>query len=151
LNDRSPPAQLASRLADVAGRPLVCVHESAGLAEVARVLRDEDVSCAVVLEDPLRVVTERDLARAWGDGLDADTPVSAVATTAPVWATGDTHTAVGAAIMIQQGVRHLVLVDPSGKAVSVVSMRELFDVLLNAQEPAAVFACFATVLMEGRP
>lgn len=144
--DQTQP-QLANRLSDLSFREPISVPEDATLAEVAWVLIDADISCVVLVEPPLRVVTERDLARAWVNRYPAETPISAIAIGSPLWATPDTHIAIAAAMMIEHGVRHLVIVNESTAASGIVSMRDLFKVLLRSHEPATVFAQFATIML----
>ena len=138
---------LATTVGELALRELLTVSQKATLAEVAGALRRADVSCALLAEPPLRVMTERDLARAWADGHGADAPVSTIAIGSPLWATTDTTIAEGAALMIEHGVRHLVILDRRHIPCGVISMRHLFVVLLSSHEPATVFASFATVLL----
>ncbi len=123
------------------------VPEEMSLAGVAAVLSDAGTSCAVVEEPPLRIVTERDLARAWAHGHTSETAVTEIATGAPVWATTETAVVAAGALMIDGGIRHLIVVDPGGLAVGIVSIRDLFEVLLRSHEPSAIIAGFAAVLM----
>jgi signal-transduction protein with cAMP-binding, CBS, and nucleotidyltransferase domain len=97
---------------------------------------------------PLRIITERDLAHAWAHEHQGETLVGTIASGSPVWAATDTTLAVGAAMMIEYGVRHLVILDPRHAPCGIISMRDLFVVLLDSHEPATVFASFATVLLQ---
>ncbi len=141
-------AGLGNTIGGLPLRQLVTVSEDATLAEAARTLRDAKVSCALLAEPPLRIVTERDLAHAWAHEHQVKTLVETIASGSPVWATTDTTIAVGAAMMIEHGVRHLVILDRSDAPCGIISMRDLFVVLLDSHEPATVFASFATVLLQ---
>jgi len=77
--------------------------------------------------------------------------VKNVASSSPVWAAADTTIAEAAALMIESGVRHLVVLDGHHTPCGVVSMRDLFVVLLDSHEPATVFASFASVLLRVHP
>lgn len=135
---------LGNTIGELPLRPLVCVSQDATLSEAARTLRGARVSCALLAEPPLRILTERDLAHAWATSTGA-TPI---ASGSPVWAAFDTSIAVGTAMMMEHGVRHLVILDQHHAVCGIVSMRDLFVVLLDSHEPATVFASFATVLLE---
>ena len=45
------------------------------------------------------------------------------------------------------GIRHLVVLDISERPSGVVSMAELFDVLVRSQEPMALYAKFADIML----
>jgi signal-transduction protein with cAMP-binding, CBS, and nucleotidyltransferase domain len=140
----------AATLRDLHLEPPTTVAESDSLAVVARSFLDNRVSCAVLREPPLRVVTERDLAGAWSDGRSADDEVALISTTDPCWVPDTTTVVEAAAQMINLGVRHLVVLDVTGRPTGIVSMVALFSALIHNQEPLALYASFATVMLQGR-
>jgi len=142
-----PTAGVGVTLGELSLGRLTVVSESDNLATVAAVLADRGVSCALLEEPPLRVVTERDLASAWAQGRSANDEVATVASNQPYWASRSTTVAEAAALMVDLGIRHLLVLDDAGFPTGVVSMPELFAVLVLAQEPAALYASFATVLL----
>lgn len=108
-------------------RSPVRVAESASLHEAATVMREENVSCALVGERGNRVVTERDLAWALARCLGPGDLVEPISTQNPVCVTRTTTVSQAARTMIRHGMRHLIVVDePGGEPVGVVSMRDLF-------------------------
>jgi signal-transduction protein with cAMP-binding, CBS, and nucleotidyltransferase domain len=145
-----PHGAPTATLRDLGLAPPSSVAESDSLAVVAQAFVDRRVSCAVLREPPLRVVTERDLAGAWADGRSADDEVGLVSTTDPCWVPETTSVVEAAAEMINLGVRHLVVLDVTGRPTGIVSMVELFCALVHGQEPSALFASFATVMLQGR-
>jgi CBS domain len=130
--------------------PPIAVTESDSLAVVAQAFLDGRVSCAVLREPPLRVVTERDLAGAWADRRSADDEIGLISTTEPCWVPDTTSVVETASQMINLGVRHLVVLDGTGRPTGIVSMVELFYALVHQQEPLALYAGFATVMLQGR-
>ncbi|MGO8864051.1 MAG: cyclic nucleotide-binding/CBS domain-containing protein [Acidimicrobiales bacterium] len=140
----------AATLRDLHLGPPCTVAESDSLAVVAQAFLDSRVSCAVLREPPLRVVTERDLAGAWADGRSADDEVGLIATSGPCWVPATTSVVETAAEMINLGVRHLVVLDVTGRPTGIVSMVELFAALVHREEPMALYASFATVMLQGR-
>jgi signal-transduction protein with cAMP-binding, CBS, and nucleotidyltransferase domain len=145
-----PHTAPTATLRDLHLEPPSCVAESDSLAVVAQAFLDRRVSCAVLREPPLRVVTERDLAEAWADGRSADDEVGVVATTDPCWVPDTTRVVETAAEMIKLGVRHLVVLDVTGRPTGIVSMVELVSALVQGQEPSALYASFASVMLQGR-
>ena len=127
--------------------PLTAVSESDTLqAAAASFLRDA-VSCAVLVEPPLRVVTEHDLSGAWADGHDVEDEVAQVATAHPYWAPVSASIAEAAALMVSLDIRHLVVLDLSGQPTGIVSMSELFCVLVQAQDPMSFYESFAAFVI----
>jgi signal-transduction protein with cAMP-binding, CBS, and nucleotidyltransferase domain len=114
-------------------RPAVSVAESASVGDVVAAMRTHDVS-AVVIGEQLGIVTERDLARAVEDGVRPADPVERVVTRQPVVVSGDLPVVDAAALMLNQGVRHLV-VDLGPGQVGVISTRDVLAVLLQAVDP----------------
>ena len=49
--------------------------------------------------------------------------------------------------MVNLGIRHLVVLDPAQHPLGIVSMSELFSVLVRAQEPMVHYASFANILL----
>lgn len=49
--------------------------------------------------------------------------------------------------MVDLGVRHLVVLDLAERPVGIVSMSELFSVLIRAQEPIVHYSSFADIFL----
>ena len=113
-------------------RPAVRISGGASLYRAAQAMEQANVS-ALLLDDHAGIVTERDLARAFGAGGSPDDPVSAVATPHPLVVDGAMDVVHAAALMLNEQVRHLVVVLPDGRH-GVVSMRDLLAVLLEATD-----------------
>jgi signal-transduction protein with cAMP-binding, CBS, and nucleotidyltransferase domain len=129
--------------------PLTIVSESDSLKFVAETFLEQSTSCVVLNEAPLRVVTERDLAAAWARNRSAADSVALISSDNPYWASLETTVAEAAVMMLRLGIRHLVVLDHEGGPAGVISMVELFSILVNSQEPLALYASFASFLTEG--
>lgn len=119
---------------------VVRVAASATLREVAGLMEDAGVSCVLVGVRPLAVVTEHDLAGALAAGLSAVSPVSQVATRSPVYATGRTTVLEATALMIDRGIRHLVVVDELGEPRGVLPLLTATRCLLDASVPLRLWS-----------
>jgi CBS domain-containing protein len=76
------------------------------------------------------IITERDLVRAIADGVDPQQAKADVVMTAdPATVDADEDVAMVAVKMMRLGVRHLPVVNKAGKAVGLVSARNLVAVL----------------------
>jgi len=125
----------------------VLVSESGSLTTVAAVLLKQAVSCAILREPPLRVVTEHDLATAWAQDCQTGNEVASIATSNPCWAPVSASVAEAAALMVSLGIRHLVVLSLDGQPMGVVSMSEIFSVLVRVHEPVALYAAFAEIIL----
>ncbi len=104
---------------------------SSTLREVAGAMEDAHVSCVLLATSPPWIVTEHDLAGALAAGMTAESSVSQVATKAPVWATTSTTLEEAVSMMIDHGIRHLVVITPDGKPKGVLSINEAIRMLLQ--------------------
>jgi signal-transduction protein with cAMP-binding, CBS, and nucleotidyltransferase domain len=130
-------------------QPPTVVSESDTVASVASAPVADGVSCAILSEPPLRVVTEFDLTRGLAQGMQPGDAVASIASEHPNWAPPSANVAEAAALMVSLGIRHLVVVDITDRPSGVVSMAELFDVLVRTQEPMALYAKFADIMLHG--
>jgi CBS domain-containing protein len=130
-------------------RPPTVVSAADTLEDVASAMVRDGVSCAILEEQPLRVVTEFDLARGLAQGLGPGDQIAPIASAHPSWAPPSASVAEAAALMVSLGIRHLVVLDISDRPSGLVSMAELFDVLVRSQEPMALYAKFADIMLHG--
>jgi len=122
-------------------RAPVAVSRDALLREVARRMRDEDISCVLVgeREELISIVTERDLTDALARGLGGDAPVTEIATANPLTVSADATIRNAAALMLHYGVRHLVVTD-NNRAVGVISARDALATLVRTDTPETFVA-----------
>jgi signal-transduction protein with cAMP-binding, CBS, and nucleotidyltransferase domain len=116
-------------LGDMATTPALEVAPESPIREVAAAMHDANASCALVGADAL--VTERDLTRAWAAGAAATDPVETIATVHPFTVEESVPTVEAAALMLNQGIRHLVVRRSDGSR-AVISLAEVVCVLLDA-------------------
>lgn len=128
------------RLEHLQLQPIVVIAPDEPLNLAARLMRSSNISSLVVNEPtrPVSILTERDLTRALADGLDASTPVAAVASPNPQTIGADATAVDAATCMLRDGIRHLV-VTRSNRAIGVVSMRDVLGLLLQTVTPDAVY------------
>jgi signal-transduction protein with cAMP-binding, CBS, and nucleotidyltransferase domain len=122
-----------SHIGRLVSRDPVRVDDDATLARVAAVMRDANVSSVLVGTNGA-IATERDLTRALAAGLSSETPILAVSSRHPVRVLADLPLVDGAALMLNEEVRHLVIGFPDGSE-GVVSLRDIVAVLLQTASP----------------
>jgi CBS domain-containing protein len=127
-------------------RPPVREDRQATIRQVAARMRAEDVSSVVIDTEPPSIVTERDLTRALAEAIDPSEPAMRVATRAPVWVPPSITVVHAAATMVQVGMRHMLVLATTGEPVGVLSMRDLFEILLRSYDAGAWLVDFAAAL-----
>ncbi|SDE90972.1 CBS domain-containing protein [Halorubrum xinjiangense] len=101
-----------TRVADVMSTPLETIGAEAPLREVARRMRDEEISALVVTTGGGCIVTQSDVVGAVADGRDPEaTTVREVMTDDVETVTPDLMMQEVAAMMTMYGVKHLPVVD----------------------------------------
>ena len=126
-------------------RPAVTVHPDDSLRSVASVLSQESIGLAVVRgaspsdhrgEKAIGVLSERDIVQAVADGLDAErTSAAEVMTVDFASARPDEALAVVARRMLDNEIRHLLVIDGEGLVTGVVSARDLLQSLTDEVAP----------------
>ena len=102
------------QIRDVMTERVVTAHAGASLAEVATLMRDDNVGSVVVLEGdrPVAIVTDRDLALAVvADGVASSEDVLHCATRPLVCGEIDMDVEEAAALMVQHHIRRLPILD----------------------------------------
>jgi CBS domain-containing protein len=120
------------RLFECRLRPVTVVSPDTSLAAVAEKLVEDNLSCVLVgtAGELCSIMTERDLARAWGRGFNAHDPVRLVAVPCPLTVPADATMFDAAVLMLRYGIRHLVVTDDS-RALGVLSIRDALAALVG--------------------
>jgi CBS domain-containing protein len=102
-------------------------------------MAERGVGAVVVLEGEKleAILTERDVMRAVAAGKDGSAPVSEWMTRHPETVEPEDSTDHAASLMIHGGFRHLPVVQ-GGRAVGIVSIRDLMRVALDDRSPRGV-------------
>ena len=118
---------------------LLNVGAELSLAEAAARIDERHVGAALVLDGErlVGILTERDVLRAVAAGRVEGTTVADWMTHHPETIEPSDGTGHAAAIMIHGGFRHLPVVD-GGKAVGIVSIRDLMRHVLDDEAPRGV-------------
>ena len=114
-------------------RELVTVGPTHTLAQAAKQMTDHKVGCAVVLgDDAPGIISERDILRAIGAGID---PQSATVADHATWnavsASESWDVSQAARTMIDGGFRHLVVIGDGATEIGILSIRDLVAALLD--------------------
>jgi len=120
------------KVRDLPPGQLLSVDPETSVAEVARRMRMDDLDSVAVMSGGrlAGIITERDLVRAIADGLDPhQARADLVMTADPATVDVDEDVGMVAVKMMRLGVRHLPVVNKSGKAIGLVSARNLVAVL----------------------
>jgi CBS domain-containing protein len=132
-----------TRLGDLPLRSPVVVPPDATIREAAKRLRTANVSSLLVGEPGslIAILTERDLVDALARGVDPQERVASFSVANPFTISIDASLGEAGELMVESGVRHLV-VTAGAQAVAVVSMRDVVAATLSigsADETIALF------------
>ncbi len=130
-------------LAAIATQQVVTVTADCDVTSAIRKMAERRVSCLLVLEagKPVGILTERDVVRLTHQGYAEATAVRAVMGTPLVTAAGDLDFRSGHLLLMQHGIRHLVVVDAAGGLLGIASEsdfrsqlgRDVFERLHNLE------------------
>ncbi|WP_377159591.1 DUF294 nucleotidyltransferase-like domain-containing protein [Pseudidiomarina halophila] len=113
---------------EVVQREAVCLTSTATIQEAAQAMRKEKVSSIMVVDDGrlVGILTDRDLRnRVVAQGLSYDIHINAVMTQAPA-TIGMTQTLLDAlALMTQENIHHIPVVDEDGKPIGMLTNTDL--------------------------
>jgi CBS domain-containing protein len=120
------------RLSDKFVKDVVTASPEQSLASAAQMMKEHNVGTIVVVarERPIGILTDRDLALAFGvDGLGAQTPIRAVMTT-PITTIGHDKDVYDATWYMQSyQVRRLPIVNEDGRLVGIVTLDDLLKLM----------------------
>ena len=130
---------------DVCSRDAVAVFRKDTVADACRLMREKHIGSVVVVEDgrrnaPVGMFTDRDVAvGVVALGLDPETTLVEAAMRPGVVAVPETRAIADAiALMRDQGVRRLPVVDSTGRLVGVLAADDLLDLLAGEISDLAV-------------
>ena len=104
------------------------VEMAATLQEAAQSMRERKISSLLVTEKDrlVGIMTERDLVSAVADGADAEVAhVRDYMTTNPVSSVADVTLDEATQVMLENGFRHLPIVDDDQRLIGIISLRDL--------------------------
>jgi CBS domain-containing protein len=116
-------------IAELASKPVVYCLPTNPIAQVARMMKEHDIGCVVVVDleqRPVGVVTDRDLVvRGIGAERAGDDPIDDVMTHEPVTIAGRRDAIDAATHMAERECRRLPVVDDAGKLIGIVTLDDL--------------------------
>lgn len=119
----------------LARRHLIRTWRGTPIRSSVHTLRGETVGCVAVVEDErlVGIVTERDLvARAYGPGVDGDTPVETIMTAEPRCLRPDASVADALRLFVEEDIRHLPIVDADGRPIAVLTSDDVLELIADA-------------------
>lgn len=110
-------------ISEIATALVLTTTAEATLKEAVSMIYQQHASCLVIVEDlkPIGIITEQDLSRLTYSGFDPDKSVRVIMSTHLISVPGDMKFTEAQAVLSNRGVRHLVIVDDSGRLTGVVT------------------------------
>jgi PAS domain S-box-containing protein len=117
------PATLLITLADLATPQVITTTPDSAIEAAVQRMAAHKVSCILVVDGngPVGLLSERDLVRLAHAGAPPTTPIRAVMSTPLVTAQGNVDFRTGHMLLMQHGIRHLVVIDERGGLIGLVS------------------------------
>jgi CBS domain-containing protein len=122
--------ELPLRVSDIMVKDVVTAKENDKIRDVAIRMYEKKIGSVVIVDDegkPIGIVTERDLVYVVARALTPDTPAWMVMTENPVVINENALVTEAMEKMRELNIRHLPVVDASGKLVGMVSFRDIVD------------------------
>jgi signal-transduction protein with cAMP-binding, CBS, and nucleotidyltransferase domain len=115
---------------DILRKKLQSVEDTCSIQEVARKMRDSDVSSLVVVDTngkPVGILTERDIiTKVCINNVPTSTVISKEIMSTPVISIkGSSSTSTAAEMMIKNDVRHLLVIDDRNKPIGIITPLDL--------------------------
>lgn len=119
------------KVSELVSKPPISVEIDDSIKGAATVMNRENIGSVVVTDEGKvqGIVTERDILRAIADEIDLNMPVSMIMSKNLITINADQDVSEAAALMMQKGIRHLIVVDSNGSLVGVVSIRDVLKAL----------------------
>jgi CBS domain-containing protein len=139
-DQRLGAAILNSTIRSLEPHPAICVREETTIHDAIRLMLDREIGAVLVEREghPVGIFTERDvLRRVATTGIDQRRPVTEVMTSDPRTLSLDDGIAFALNLMIVEGFRHIPILDNTGRAQTVLSLREVVAFMVS-QLPARV-------------
>jgi CBS domain-containing protein len=122
--------ELPLRVSDIMVKDVVTAKENDKIRDIAIRMYEKKIGSVVVVDDegkPIGIVTERDLVYVVARALTPDTPAWMVMTENPVVINENALVTEAMEKMRELNIRHLPVVDASGRLVGMVSFRDIVD------------------------
>jgi len=125
--------EIPLRVSDIMVKEVVTAKKDEKIKDVALRMYEKKVGSVVVVDEegkPVGIITERDMVYVCARGLSPDTPAWMVMTENPVTINENALVTQAMEKMRQLDIRHLPVVDSTGKLVGIISFRDVLDTAL---------------------
>jgi len=116
------------KVSEIMKRDVIAVSSGISIREAAEIMAKYGIGSVMVLDHdgtPLGIFTERDLVKAVAKGVGLDAPVDEVMSRSLIVIQQDESVVSAAMKMIENGIRHLPVVDDRGRLVGIISIRDV--------------------------
>jgi CBS domain-containing protein len=121
---------MTSGISDILKKKLESVEDTTSIQEVAKKMKDRDISSLVVVDTkgkPVGIVTERDIiTKVCINDVPTSTVISKEIMSTPlITIKGSSSTSTAAEMMIKNDVRHLLVIDNRNKPIGIITPLDL--------------------------
>jgi len=125
--------EIPLRVSDTMVKEVVTAKKDEKIKDVALRMYEKKVGSVVVVDEegkPVGIITERDMVYVCARALSPDTPAWMVMTENPVTVSENALVTEAMEKMRQLDIRHLPVVDSTGRLVGIISFRDVLDTAL---------------------
>lgn len=118
------------RVSDIMSRKVLILAEDSTLADTVSEMLEKDVGSAIIVDKNGRcigIITERDFLRLFKEKVDPSQQVKEYMSRNPITVREDASVNEARNIMITHKIRHLPVIDYTGRVVGVLSYRDIFE------------------------
>jgi CBS domain-containing protein len=126
------------KVKDIMCKKVITAKEDLSIQQAVQLLNDRHVGSLVVIDDEekcIGIFTERDAVRIMANRFSADEPLSKIMSSHVVTVSIDASFDEAKRLMLSHGIRHLPVIDESGKLIGLFSFRAFFDEILGIKKP----------------
>ncbi len=125
------------RALDLAKKPPITCSPDTPLKDALKIMKDNNVGSVLIVSGGklVGIFTERDLVKALLEGAKLDDPINKYMNPSPVVAKEDEGLESVVRKMLNEGFRHLPVVDSEGHVLGVISIKDVAEALYEGCNP----------------
>lgn len=106
---------------------VISVDKNTKLKDIARIMTEKNIGSVIVVENdkPIGIITERDIVKAIGKGKDIEVLAKDIMTSSLITIREDAPISGALSLMRLNNIRHLPVIDDSGKLCGIISIRDI--------------------------
>ncbi len=126
------------KIRDIMCKKVITAKEDISIQEAVQILNDKHVGSIIVIDEEEKcrgIFTERDAIRIIAHKFSVEQPISAVMSKHVVAISREASFDEAKSLMLSHNIRHLPVIDDTGKVIGLFSLRAFFDEIMGVKTP----------------